>query len=165
MVVGNLAAALRAGLNVTILAEARHYAPVAEALARLPDGPVAINHLGLPFPDVDRALWRKALRAFAARPQTYVQLSGLPFLHGDRWREPAALALLDEALAVLGAGRLMFASDWPMMLRFATYADWVRAVEAFCDRHRLSAAERNAIWAGNVRRATPRLDARLAATP
>jgi len=55
-VVANLRAALRAGLNVTILAEARHYRNVGEALSRLPPGPVTINHLALPFPAVDRTL-------------------------------------------------------------------------------------------------------------
>jgi L-fuconolactonase len=156
-VVANLAAALRAELNVTVLAEARHYGPVQDALARLPDGPVTINHLGLPFPDVDRATWRSAMRALARRPQTYVQLSGLPFLYGDRWREADAQSVLDDALDILGPGRLMFASDWPMMLRFATYADWVGAVEAFCDRQQLAPGDRDAIFAGNVRQATPRL--------
>ena len=78
-------------------AEARHYETVARVLARLPDGPVTVNHLGLPFPDVDRAAWEAFLRALAARERTYVQLSGLPFLHGPAWREPPARAILDRA--------------------------------------------------------------------
>jgi L-fuconolactonase len=156
-VVANLGAALRAGLNVTILAEARHYAPVLSVLERLPPGPVTLNHLGLPFPDVDRDTWRAAMRAFARRPSLYVQLSGLPFLHGERWREADAQSLLAEALAIFGPERLMFASDWPMLLRFASYTEWVRAVEAFLDREGLDAAARDAIFGGNARRAHPRL--------
>jgi predicted TIM-barrel fold metal-dependent hydrolase len=64
-VVANLGAALRGGLGVTILAEARHYAPVERVLRRLPGGPVTINHLGLPFPDVDRDAWRAFMAACA----------------------------------------------------------------------------------------------------
>jgi L-fuconolactonase len=97
------------------------------------------------------------MRALARRPQTYVQLSGLPFLYGDCWREADAQSVLDDALDILGPGRLMFASDWPMLLRFATYTDWVRAVEAFLDREGLDAAARDAIFGGNARRAHPRL--------
>jgi L-fuconolactonase len=156
-VVANLGAALAAGLNVTILAEARHYAPVANVLERLPDGPVTLNHLGLPFPDVDRSSWRAFMRAFARRPQSFVQLSGLPFLFGERWREPDAHAILDEGLAILGAERLVFASDWPMLVRFATYGDWVRDVEAWLDARALSPAQRDAIFARNAFRANPRL--------
>lgn len=156
-VVANLGEALRRGLNVTVLAEARHYAPVVAVLDRLPDGPVTINHLGLPFPDVDRSAWRGTLRAFAKRPSTYVQLSGLPFLFGERWRGDDAQSRLDDALAILGPDRLMFASDWPMLLRFASYGDWVAAVEAFVARKGLDAAQTDALFAGNALRANPRL--------
>ena len=158
-VVANLGEALRRGLNVTILAEARHYAHVARVLERLPEGPVTINHLGLPFPDVDRDAWRAFLRSIAARAGSYAQLSGLPFLHGPAWREPPAHALLDQALDLLGPGRLMFASDWPMLTRFVRYRDWVDAVQTLLDRRKLSPRERDAIWSGNALRANPRLDA------
>lgn len=156
-VVANLGAALASGLNVTILAEARHHSQVASVLDRLPAGPVTLNHLGLPFPGVDRAAWRTLMRAFARRPQSFVQLSGLPFLFGERWRDADAGSILDEALDLLGAARLLFASDWPMLLRFATYAQWVHAVEHFLASRRLSGTERDAIFARNAIRANPRL--------
>ena len=156
-VVANLGAALRAGLNVTVLAEARHYQHVAAALARLPDGPVTLNHLALPFPDVERGRWRAALRDFARRPQTYLQLSGLPFLFQERWREADARSLLEHALEIFGPGRLMFASDYPMLLRFATYREWVVAVDDFLGAQRLSDDDVAAVFADNVRRANPRL--------
>ena len=73
-VVDNLAAARGAGHNVPVLVEARPARHVTDVLGRLPDGPVAIEPLGLPFPTVDARQWRAALRAFVARPQTYVQL-------------------------------------------------------------------------------------------
>jgi L-fuconolactonase len=157
-VVANLGRALRAGLNVTFLAEARHYEYLIPVLARLPPGPVTINHLGLPFPHVPRGSWRDAMRAFALRDDLYMQLSGVPFLYGERWREPQARQLMDDALDSFGAQRLLFASDWPMMLRFATYADWVHAVEEFLADRRLSASEQAAIFAGNALHANPRLN-------
>ncbi|MEP7207515.1 MAG: amidohydrolase family protein [Casimicrobiaceae bacterium] len=157
-VVANLATAMDAGLNVTLLAEARHYGHVIDTLPRLPDGPVTLNHLGLPFPGVDRAEWRALMHAFAARPQAYVQLSGLPFLYGARWREQAAGELMVEALDILGPERLLFASDWPMMLRFASYGDWVDAVVDCLASGGLSAAEREAIFATNTLAANPRID-------
>jgi L-fuconolactonase len=60
-------------------------------------------------------------------------------------------------LDIYGPGRLMFASDWPMLVRFATYGDWVRAVERYIAERQLSAAEIANIFAGNALRAHPRL--------
>jgi L-fuconolactonase len=77
-VLRNLAAALRAGLGVTILAEPRHYGNVARALDALPPGPITINHLGLRFPDTDPTRWRAAMRTFARRDALFVKISGFP---------------------------------------------------------------------------------------
>ena len=156
-VVANLGAALTAGLNVTVLAEARHYRHVAAVLGRLPPGPVTINHLALPFPDVDRTQWRAAMRDFARRPATFVQLSGLPFLFQSRWREADARSVLADALEIVGPRRLIFASDYPMLLRFATYAEWVHYVDDSLAAQRLTGDEVAAIMAGNARAANPRL--------
>ena len=51
----------------------------------------------------------------------------------------------------------MFASDYPMLLRFATYGEWIAYVEAFVAAQRLSAADVEAIFSGNALRAHPRL--------
>jgi L-fuconolactonase len=154
-VVANLGRALQTGLNVTVLAEPRHYDYLAEALDALPPGPVTINHLALPFPDVARAEWQAALRKFARRPEVFLQFSGVPFLFGERWRD--SLRVLDDAFAIFGAERLMFASDWPMLLRFATYGEWVRAVEDFLGACKLDDAAVEAVFAANARRANPLL--------
>jgi L-fuconolactonase len=156
-VVANLAAALEAGLNVTVLAEARHYPHLKRVLAQLPPGPVTINHLALPFPDADRTQWRDALHAFVCRTELYMQFSGLPFLFGHRWREAEARSRLDDVLEIFGPRRLLFASDYPMLLRFATYTEWVRAVEAYLDQREVAASDVAAIFAGNALRANPRL--------
>ena len=160
-VVANLASALDAHLGVTILAEHRHYRPLMDALERLPSGPITVNHLGLRFPDVDAQEWRVLMRTLAERPQSFVQLSGLPFLYGERWRDDDVGRVLDEALDILGPRRLLFASDWPMLVRFATYTEWVRTVERFVQRRKLAQRDVDAIFAGNVIAANPRLDAAL----
>ena len=156
-VLRNLAAALRAGLGVTILAEPRHYAHVARALDALPAGPVTLNHLGLRFADTDPERWRSAMRGFASREALFVQLSGLPFLYGERWRDDDARRVLDEAFDILGPSRLVFASDWPMLVRFASYAEWAQTVDAFLLARGATREELDAIFEGNVRRANPRL--------
>jgi L-fuconolactonase len=159
-VVRNLGVALEAKLGVTILAEPRHYAYVGDVLRTLPEGPITLNHLGLVFPDTDREAWREAMRAFATRDRLFVQLSGLPFLFGERWRGLQAKAIVDDAFAILGPERLMFASDWPMLTRFATYGDWVRYVDDYLDAHDFAADARDALFSRNVHLANPLLENR-----
>jgi L-fuconolactonase len=156
-VLANLAYALDANLGVTLLAEPRHYEPVEQALERLPDGPITINHLGMRSTDADAAPWRRLLQVVATRAQTYVQLSGLPFLHGTRWREAPSRAILDEAYDVVGPQRLVFASDWPMLVRFASYTQWVRTVEGLLDARAATAEERDQVFRINASKAHPRL--------
>jgi len=156
-VLANLAAALRAGLNVTILAEQRHYVVVSRVLDTLPAGPVTVNHLGLPFPGVETEAWRAFLRRLAGRPETYAQFSGIPFCFGERWHEHAARACMDDALRILGPQRLLYASDWPMLLRFARYEDWFAAAWDFVAAQSLPPSDVAAIFAGNALRANPRL--------
>ena len=159
-VVRNLGAALEAGLGVTILAEPRHYAHVQQVLRKLPEGPITLNHLGLVFPDTDRQAWREAMRGFATRDRLFVQLSGLPFLCGERWRGPRAASIIDDAFEILGHERLVFASDWPMLTRFATYGDWVHHVDDYLDAHDVADDARECIFSRNVRLANPLLEIR-----
>jgi len=156
-VVKNLARALEGGLNVTILAEVHHHVHVLRMLDDLPPGPITINHLGLPFPDLDRHAWYAGMLMMAKRRDLFVQLSGVPFLFQERWREGVAQPVLDAVFELFGPGRLVFASDYPMLTRFATYGEWVEAVERELARRRLSPAEVEAIFAGNAGRANPRL--------
>jgi hypothetical protein len=44
-----------------------------------------------------------------------------------------------------------------MLVRFATYGDWVRAVERYVTERQLSVAEIADVFAGNALRAHPRL--------
>jgi len=158
-VVQNLRAALQAGLGVTILAEQRHYDHVAVVVEELPPGPISLNHLGMAFPDVPRDTWRHAMRRFARHAALNLQLSGLPFLYGRAWQSAQAQGILDDALEIFGPQRLLFASDWPMMVRFAEYGGWVDAVDDFLRRRGVAAADVDAIFGVNALRANPRMDA------
>ena len=87
------------------------------------------------------------------------KISGIAAAVGapDSWTVDTLRPFVDDALDLFGPSRLMFASDWPMLLRFATYEAWVEAVDAFIDRRGLSATDRNALLAHNARRANPRM--------
>jgi L-fuconolactonase len=151
----NLAAALHAKLGVVLLGEARHYAAVSRALDRLPPGPLTVNHLALPAPDMDAEPWRAFMRRLAERPDTFVQFSGIPFCFGAQWRDGHARACMEDALRILGPQRMLYASDWPMLLRFAQYEEWFETAWKFFAT--LAPKDVAAIFAGNALRANPRL--------
>ena len=57
------------------------------------------------------------------------------------------------ALQVFGPQRLMFGSDWPVCLLAAPYATVFELVDGWASS-RLSASEREALWAAPPRAAT-----------
>jgi L-fuconolactonase len=90
------------------------------------------------------------MAALALRPNVHVKLSGLVAEAGGDWSverlRPYAAHLVD----VFGAERVMFGSDWPVVLLDADYAEWfaaARALTATCTE-----AERQAIFLGTAAR-------------
>lgn len=86
--------------------------PPAEALDLLdgaPEGSVVLDHQGRP----DLAGGLPALRRLAARPDTWLKLSGGFRTEQASWPDPASLAR--EAAAAFPPGRLVWGSDWPFI--------------------------------------------------
>jgi predicted TIM-barrel fold metal-dependent hydrolase len=93
--------------------------------ARYPEVPVCIDHLGkvrhlaVDGSDADTAKlveWRRGMRLMAALPHVYVKLSMLgycvPGWHEDAQKESFLKDLVREVIALFGAGRCMFSSNW-----------------------------------------------------
>ncbi len=93
---------------------------LAPLIARHPETPVIINHLGMPvLSDSDGiADWRDGLRALAALPHVAIKLSGLGFIARD-WTPETVRPFLLEAIDLFGTERCLFASDTPTDTLFA----------------------------------------------
>ncbi|HEX3350456.1 MAG TPA: amidohydrolase family protein [Acetobacteraceae bacterium] len=95
----------------------------AAALARdVPETTVILNHTGLP---ADRsaeglAAWRRAMAALADCPNAALKISGLGF-DGAHWSTAANVPVMREAIAIFGAERCMFASNYPVDSLVASY--------------------------------------------
>jgi predicted TIM-barrel fold metal-dependent hydrolase len=122
----------------------------AAALARdFPGTPVILNHAGLP---ADRspegiAAWRRALAELAACPNAAVKLSGLG-VPGSPWTAAANRAIVMTAIELFGAGRCMFASNFPvdgLCASFATIFDGFGEIVAG-----LAAEERRGLFHDNA---------------
>ncbi len=95
------------------------------------------------------ALWREGMKKLAACPNVATKLSGLgTFVRAcsvELW-EP----VVHETLAMFGAERCMFGSNYPIEKLWTTYDRIVAVMQACCAP--LSAAERSLVFGGTARR-------------
>jgi predicted TIM-barrel fold metal-dependent hydrolase len=116
-----------------------------------PDLTLVLMHAGMledRSPD-GWAHWRTGMRALAACPNVVVKLSGLgTFVRRatvEAWRP-----VIEETLAMFGAERCMFGSNFPVEKLWASYEEIVRVVDSCLGQ--ASAHERAATWHGTARR-------------
>lgn len=124
---------------------------IAAILARNPQVPVMVNHMGMPvLTDPDGIEdWREGMRALAALPQVAIKISGMGFVRRD-WTVDHVRSLILDTIALFGVDRVMFASDAPTDKLFGTidrHLDACAAITAnFTD------TERRALFAWNANR-------------
>lgn len=131
------------------------FAPQMEGAARLaeacPHVTFVLQHAGM-LEDLSgdgRALWRAGMARLAARPNVVVKLSGLgTFLH--RNDESHIRDVMLTTVALFGAERCLFGSNFPIEKLWTDYASLVEAYGRAAGG--LREAERQAIFAGAARR-------------
>ncbi len=118
------------GLRYDILIYERHLPAAIEFVDRHPKQTFILDHVAKPR-IADRILepWAANIRKLAQRQNVYCKLSGL-VTEADRARRGLddLRPYIDVALAAFGPRRLMFGSDWPVMLLAAGYAYWLAVV-------------------------------------
>jgi len=127
--------------------------PIAEALARACDGQqLVLDHCGVP--DIAGGVfddWAKGIDRLAALPHVSVKLSGI-----SAYAAPgtASVELLrpwvGHVLDRFGADRVVWGSDWPVVLLGAGLLPWIEMTRNLLAG--LSAGEQSAVGAGNARR-------------
>ncbi|TCO80793.1 putative TIM-barrel fold metal-dependent hydrolase [Plasticicumulans lactativorans] len=127
--------------------------PDAVALIRAhPDIPVVLDHAGM-FVDRDRVAgwraWREGLRQLAACEHVSVKISGLA-MFDHRWTVESFRPYVLETIDAFGAGRCMFASNFPVDRLFAGYAELWHAYAAIVAG--ASPHEHAALFRDNARR-------------
>ena len=100
-----------------------------------PETAFVLTHCGMLTGDDPAALdaWRGGLQTLAKAPNLYAKLSGLgTFVHRNN---SALISLIyDDAIAILGSGRLMFGSNFPIEKLWTSHAELIAA-------HRAAAAK------------------------
>jgi predicted TIM-barrel fold metal-dependent hydrolase len=112
---------------------------------------LVLQHAGMleDLSDRGRAEWRQGMRALAARPNIVAKLSGFgTFIHRN---DPAHIAtLVSETVAIFGAGRCLFGSNFPIEKLWTDYPSLVSAHAQAAGG--LSAAECEAVFHDTARR-------------
>ncbi|WP_179404548.1 amidohydrolase family protein [Burkholderia guangdongensis] len=125
-----------------------------EAAARLADAPavdVVLEHAGLPWDRSDAGLarWRRGMEALAANPRVSVKLSEFG-LRDAGWNDAENRRIIGDTIAIFGAGRCMFASNFPVAGLRIAYPALVRMFAAALADVGLSDAARRAVWHDNA---------------
>lgn len=150
-VAASLAQAAALGLSFDLQIIPEQAGRIARLLERLPTLQVALCHCGSPR-EQDRAgfaAWRDAVAQLAALPQVHCKLSGFG-MFDPRWSASSIRPLIETCIALFGAGRCMFGSNFPVEKLARDYRSlWGAYAEVTRD---LGPAARAGLFAANARR-------------
>ncbi|MGH2497303.1 MAG: amidohydrolase family protein [Ktedonobacteraceae bacterium] len=125
---------------------------VVELVRLCPDTNFILDHLGKP--DIKQRLlapWQADLRKLAALPNVACKISGMVTEADHTGWQPANLEpYIVTVLEAFGEERVLFGSDWPVILLASSYRRWYETLDALTAR--LPASARRRLWAENARR-------------
>lgn len=103
------------GLSFDLQTPYWHLDAAAELAADFPETTIIVNHTGLPADRSDEGLraWRAALEGVARQANVFLKISGIG-LPGRPWSAEANAGVVRDAIAVFGADRCLFASNFPV---------------------------------------------------
>jgi L-fuconolactonase len=148
-----LAPAIRAigehNLALDLLIKPPHLKAAHALLARHPDLRAIVDHGAKPDIAGDGwQPWADDMRRIARETSAYCKLSGLVTEARTGWTSADLRRYVEHLLDCFGTERIVWGSDWPVMLLNADYAGWLAAAKAFFSS--LSEAEQGAIFGANA---------------
>jgi L-fuconolactonase len=133
-----------------ILIFERHLAAAIDFVDRHPSQAFVLDHIAKPrIRDRVISPWREHIRELAQRENVYCKLSGMVTEASHQTWTPADLGpYFDVVLEAFGPKRVMFGSDWPVLLLGESYRGWVSVVKDAIAG--LSEDEQERIWSGTA---------------
>jgi L-fuconolactonase len=104
-----------------------------EFISKFPDQPFVIDHCAKPaIRTHDMNAWKASIQEIAKAPSVYCKLSGLlTEAHWKGWSAADFYPYLDVVFQAFGTDRLLFGSDWPVMLLSGIYVQWKSLIEKY----------------------------------
>jgi L-fuconolactonase len=148
-----LAPALRAvverDLSFDLLVRPPHLKAALTLLTRHPELRAIVDHGGKP--DIANGMWQPwadDMRRLARETPAYCKLSGLVTEARPGWKSADLRRYAAHLVECFGAERIVWGSDWPVMLLNADYSGWLAAAKQFIAAH--SKADQMAILSDNA---------------
>ena len=138
------------GLRYDILIFEKHLPAAIEFVDRHPNQVFILDHIAKPrIKERLMSPWDRNLLEIAKRPNVYCKLSGM-VTEADpkRWTPADLQPYIDVVLRSFGPKRLMYGSDWPVMLLAGEYVRWYDVVTNAISK--LSKAEQERIMGGTA---------------
>jgi len=138
------------GLRYDILIFERHLPAAIEFVDRHPNQTFVLDHVAKPrIKDKILSPWDRNMRELAKRQNVYCKLSGM-VTEADQqtWTSADLQPYIDVVLAAFGPRRIMYGSDWPVMLLACDYVRWYGTVTNAIAK--LSKAEQDRIMGGTA---------------
>lgn len=94
-----------------------------------PDTRFVLDHCG--NPDLAKhEKWKKDLAALAAKKNVVAKVSGIvASATPGKWRSDDLAPVVNHTLDSFGPDRVLFGGDWPVCLKAATFAQWLKALK------------------------------------
>ena len=108
---------------------------VLEFVNRFPEQRMIIDHCAKPgIKNKEITEWGKLMKAIARQPNISCKLSGLlTEAAWNEWRPADIYPYLDTVFEAFGTNRLLFGSDWPVILLSGRYAQWKDLLEKYME--------------------------------
>ncbi len=124
---------------------------IIQLVDKLKDQPLVLDHCGKP--DVKNQhlkQWEENIKALSQNPNVYCKISGL-LAEADwyNWTEKQIFNCFDVIFKHFGTYRIMYGSDWPVVLISRPYEDWFNLVKKYLDQFNQN--EQSAILEGNAK--------------
>ena len=104
-------------------------------VSKLPDQRLVLDHCAKPDIKSGKVdTWKLQMKELASRHNVYCKLSGL-FTEASwsKWHPADFYPYLDTVFGAFGVDRLMFGSDWPVILLSGMYVQWKSLLEKYME--------------------------------
>jgi L-fuconolactonase len=136
-------------LRYDILIFERHLPAAIQFVDRHPNQTFILDHIAKPrIKERILSPWDRNIRELAKRQNVYCKLSGMVTEADPHWSAQDLQPYIDVVLSAFGPRRVMYGSDWPVMLLASDYERWYRTVTVAIAK--LSQAEQDRIMGGTA---------------
>lgn len=144
------------GYTYDVLIYHHQLKPALEFVSQFPEQKIVIDHCAKPDianEKIDE--WKSLIQEIAKHPNVFCKLSGL-FTEAKwkQWSPADFYPSLDVVFNAFGTDRLMFGSDWPVILLSGIYVQWKSLLEKYMENFDEEAREkifgRNAVQFYNL---------------